>query len=237
VNDSSVRTLKEIAASFEKHSKEEQEKREAMPENEKQRILDEQRRREETEKRDALIASYRRKGIAPMFYDASWENWISDTEDKLKVLNTVKNEAWKTNLFLCGQSGTGKTRLAMCLVKEGAVYRKLLQIFREVKADFTKEQNIVDFYGSVKLLILDEVGRQGFTPFERTLFWDIIDTRWGNLLPTTLITNLDRKEFTAEYGAAIVDRLRPVMVSFNWESRRGSLNLPPKEEIRNDIEF
>jgi DNA replication protein DnaC len=172
-----------------------------------------------------------------MFYDASWENWVSDTEDKLKALNTVKHEAWKTNLFLCGESGTGKTHLAMCLVKEGAVYKKLLQIFREVKADFSAEQSIVDFYGSVKLLIIDEVGRQGFTPFEKTLFWDIVDTRWNNFLPTTLLTNLDRKEFTAEYGTAIADRLRPVLVKFDWESRRESLNLPPKEENHDDIDF
>jgi DNA replication protein DnaC len=224
-------------ADFEKHAKEEQERWNAMPEGEKQRILEEQRQREEAEKHEALITSYRSKGIPPMFYDASWENWVSDTEDKLKALNTVKNEAWKTNLFLCGKSGTGKNHLAMCLVKEGAVYKKLLQIFREVKADFRAEQSIVDFYGSVKLLILDEVGRQGFTPFEKMLFWDIIDTRWNNLLPTTLLTNLDRKEFTAEYGTAIVDRLRPVTVRFNWESYRESLNIPEPLSADDEPDF
>jgi DNA replication protein DnaC len=233
---SSGQLFKDLVVSFEKDAKEEQERWDAMSEKEKQRILDEQRRHEEAKKRDALIASYRSNGIPPIFYDASWENWVSDTEDKLKALNTVKNNAWKTNLFLCGKSGTGKTHLAMCLVKEGAVYKKLLQIFREVKADFSAEQRIVDFYGSVKLLILDEVGRQGFTPFEKTLFWDIIDTRWNNLLPTTLITNLDKKEFTAEYGTAIVDRLRPLPVIFNWESRRETLDIsaPQTEE---DIDF
>jgi DNA replication protein DnaC len=86
------------------------------------------------------------------------------------------------------------------------------------------------------LLIIDEVGRQGFTLFEKTLFWDIIDTRWNNLLPTTLLTNLDRKEFTAEYGTAIVDRLRPTIVRFNWESRRESLNTPSPQND-DDIDF
>jgi DNA replication protein DnaC len=223
-------------ADFEKHANEERERWEALPEQEKQRILDEKRRCEETEKREAFIAFCRSNNIPPIFYDASWDNWISDTEDRLRAFNTVRNRAWKTNLFLCGKSGTGKTYLAMCLVKEGAVYKKLLQIFREVKADFSAEQSIVDFYGSVNLLILDEVGRQGFTPFEKTLFWDIIDTRWNNLLPTTLLTNLDRKEFITEYGTAIIDRLRPVVVEFNGESRRERLNIPssPKDE---EIEF
>jgi DNA replication protein DnaC len=237
MGDNSVRSLKDIRAAFEEHTKEEQERWEAMPEQEKQRILDEQCRREETEKREALIASCRRQGIPPIFYDVSWENWICDTEDKILALNTVKNRAWKTNLFLCGKSGTGKTHLAMCLVKEGGVYKKLLRIFREVKTDFSAEQSVVDFYGSVKLLIIDEVGRQGFTPFEKTLFWDIIDTRWNNLLPTTLLTNLDRKEFIAEYGTAIIDRLRPTIVRFNWESRRESLDLSPEENNDDDIDF
>jgi DNA replication protein DnaC len=233
------KTLEKMMLDMQERQHEEEERWNALPEEEKQRILDEQRQHEEAEKQEALIASYRSKGIPPIFYDASWENWIQDTEEKQKAFVTAK-QAWKTNLFFCGKSGTGKTHLAMCLVKEGAVYKKLLQVFREVKADFSAEQSIVDFYGSVKLLILDEVGRQGFTPFEKTLFWDIIDTRWNNLLPTTLITNLDRKEFTAEYGTAIVDRLRPVIVRFNWESRRQELNLPDKaepEKKEDDIDF
>jgi DNA replication protein DnaC len=220
------KSLGDIASDFRELFTRQREEWEAMPDEEKQRVLDGERRREEAEKRAALIASCKRKGIPPLFYDVSWESWVSDTDDKRKALDTVKNKAWKTNLFLYGKSGTGKTRLAMCLAKDGAVYKKLVQIFREVKADFSAEQSVVDFYGSAKLLVLDEVGRQGFTPFEKTLFWDIIDTRWNNLLPTTLITNLDRKEFASEYGTAIVDRLRPVSVWFNWESRRESLNLP-----------
>jgi DNA replication protein DnaC len=234
-----AKSLKELLDDFQEHIIQQQGRWEAMPEQEKQRILDEQRQHEEAEKQKALIASYRNKGIPPIFYDASWENWIQDTEEKRKAFATVKR-AWKTNLFFCGKSGTGKTHFAMCLVKEGAVYKKLLQVFREVKADFSAEQSIVNFYGSVKLLILDEVGRQGFTPFEKTLFWDIIDTRWNNLLPTTLITNLDRKEFTAEYGTAILDRLRPIVVRFDWESRRAELDLPEKagpEKPEGDIDF
>jgi DNA replication protein DnaC len=232
--------LQNMVAGIEERQREEEERWNALPEEEKQRIIKERRQKEEAEKREALIHSYQSKGIPPRFYNVTWENWIQDTEDELKAFNTVKNEAWRTNLFLCGKSGTGKTHLAMCLVKEGAVYKKLLQIFRKVKTDFSAEQSIVDFYGSVKLLILDEIGRQGFTPFEKTLFWDIIDTRWNNLLPTTLITNLDGKEFTAEYGTAILDRLRPVVVRFNWESRRESLNISQKTEPEkqdDDVDF
>jgi DNA replication protein DnaC len=219
-----------LMTEIEKREKEKQEEWDALPEDEKNRILDEQRRREETQKQEELIKSYQSKGITPRFYGASWENWDADTNDKLKAINAVRLGAWKTNLFLCGKSGTGKTHLAMCLAKDGAKYRRLPDIFREVRADFDSEQDIIDHYGTVRFLIIDEVGRQKFSDFEKNLFFEIIDKRWNNMLPTTLITNLTEKEFFAEYGMAILDRLRPVMVRFNWESHRESLNIPTLPE-------
>lgn len=235
--EGSTRPWRDIKADGEKIGQEAWEAWNTMPEEEKQRTRDEELRREEEKQREEMITSYERMGIPPRFYNATWENWISDTDDKLKAFQTVKDEAWKTNLFLCGKSGTGKTHLAMCLAKDGANYRRLPDIFREVRTDFNSEQKTIDRYGAVKLLIIDEVGRQKFSTFEKNLFFEIIDKRWNNVLPTTLITNLDEKEFFQEYGTAILDRLRPIIVRFNWESRRETLNIstpPLKEE---DIEF
>jgi hypothetical protein len=45
-----------------------------------------------------------------------------------------------------------------------------------------------------------------------------------------MITNQDEKEFAKEYGSAILDRLRPVIVRFSWESRRETLDLKPVPE-------
>jgi DNA replication protein DnaC len=118
----------------------------------------------------------------------------------------------------------------MCLTKDGATYRRLSDIFREVQEKRDSERTIINHYGSVKLLIVDEAGRSQLPPFEMmkliNLFFDIIDNRWNNMLPTTLITNLSTDEFSAEYGAATLDRLRPVSVYFDWESYRESLRVP-----------
>jgi DNA replication protein DnaC len=239
MDEKSNKSLQKFLASIEEQRCRAEEEWEAKPEEEKARILEEQRRKEDAEKQEALIRSYQNKGIPPRFYDVTWENWIQDTEEKQKAFTAVK-QAWKTNLFLCGKSGTGKTHLAMCLAKDGAIYRRLPDIFREVRSSFDNlvtEQEFLNHYGSVKLLVIDEIGRQKYSPFEQNLFFEIIDKRWNNILPTTLITNLNEKEFSQEYGTAIVDRLRPIIVRFNWESRRESLNLPPKEENQNDIDF
>jgi len=217
-------SMQEIMDRFKESMERENKEWEALPEQEKKRILEERRKQEEAEMREALIASYEAKGIPPKFYDSTWENWIPDTLAKKEALEKVK-KAWTTNLFLCGKSGTGKTHLAMCLAKEGASYRRLPDIFREVRSDFNSEQRVIDKYGTVKLLLIDEVGRQKYSDFEKNLFFEIIDKRWNNILPTTLITNLNEKEFSTEYGTAIVDRLRPIIVRFTWESHREELSL------------
>jgi DNA replication protein DnaC len=233
-------SLKDIMDKLEQHIKERQEEWDTLPEEEKKRIFDEEHRKDELRQREELIASYKDKGITPKFYDEYWNTWIADTEDKKRAFKTVKEKAWKTNLFLCGKSGTGKTHLAMSLTKDGAKYRRLPDIFREVRMNFSTEQDVINRYGTTKFLIIDEVGRQKFTPFEKDLFFEIVDKRWNYELPTTLITNQDEKEFMKEYGSAILDRLRPTIVRFNWESRREKLNLPEKaepEKQEDDIDF
>jgi DNA replication protein DnaC len=237
MDEKSNRSLQELLTSAEAQKRKAEEEWEAKPEEEKARILEEQRRKEEAEKRETLIRSCQNKGIPPRFYDVTWENWIQDTEEKQKAFTAVK-KAWEKNLFLCGKSGTGKTHLAMCLAKDGAIYRRLPDIFREVRSSFDNlktEQAFLNHYGSVELLVIDEIGRQKYSPFEINLFFEIIDKRWSNILPTTLITNLNEKEFSQEYGTAIVDRLRPTIVRFNWESRRESLNILKNQE--DEIDF
>jgi DNA replication protein DnaC len=227
--------LEQLLKDMEARQAKEKAEWDALPEEERRRVLDERQKVEDAEKQRELIATFKSKGIPPLFYDSTWENWEANTPDKKKALEAVRR-AWRTNLFLAGKAGTGKTHLAMCLTKDGATYRKISSIFREVRSNFDSEQEIINSYGNVKLLIVDEVGRQKFSPFEMNLFFDIIDERYNNILPTTLITNMDEKEFIAEFGTAIVDRLRPSIIRFNWKSYRKKLDIPAPQ-AEDDIEF
>jgi DNA replication protein DnaC len=198
----------------------------ALPEDEKNRIIAQREqkkreleRRQAEREREELIREWRNRGITPQFYDATWENWKAETPEQEEVLGKVK-QAWKKNLFIVGGHGTGKTHLAMCLAKDGATYCLAPELFRTVRENLNIEQEAIDEYGTCKLLILDEAGRQKGTDFERNLLFEIIDKRWNNMLPTTIIGNIDKREFADLYGSAIVDRLRPEIIEFAWRSKR-----------------
>jgi len=200
----------------------------ALPEDEKQRIIaarekekQEQERMLAEREREEQIAEWQKRGVTPRFYDATWENWKAETPEQKSVREKVK-QAWKRNLFIIGANGTGKTHLVMCLVKEGATYCMAPELFRTVRENMSIEQKIINKYGKCKLLILDEAGRQKGTDFERNLLFEIIDKRWNNMLPTTIIGNIGKREFAGLYGAATLDRLRPETVELNWESKRQS---------------
>jgi len=195
----------------------------ALSEDQKQRIVEEQKREAENREREKQLMSWKNSGIKERYYDASWDNWIADTPGKKYAIDKAK-KAWTENIFLAGKNGTGKTYLAMCLTKDGATYKEAADIFREIRNNFNNEQKILDSYGSCKLLIIDEVGRQNkneLSDFEKNTFFEIIDRRWNNCLPTTLIANMDVDEVVNLLGAAILDRLRPIFVYFDWESMRG----------------
>jgi DNA replication protein DnaC len=192
---------------------------------------------EVAEQKKAELRLWRERGITERYINASWDNWSADTIPKQAAKDFAKT-AFETNLLFYGNNGTGKTHLAVCLAKDGATYRRLPDIFREVRMDFKCEENMLDFYGNRKLLVIDEVGRQKCSEFEINLFFEIIDRRWNNVLPTTLITNLSPNELADIYGSAILDRLRPQIVNFNWRSMRATMEnlnnveLLPKRETQ-----
>jgi len=246
-----IKTIGETSSDFIRQLKERQIEREvqekaeweALSETEKQEIIADRERiakqkeiEEQTEKREWQLAKWERHGVTKRYFEAEWDNWIANTPEKIKAITAAKM-AWSANLLFTGKNGTGKTHLAMCLAKDGAIYRRLPDIFREVRSSYdiskyvpsanlslhngVSESEILDNYGECKLLIIDEIGRQKFSDFEMNLLFEIIDRRWNNVLPTTLITNLTVQEFEELYSAAILDRLRPLEVLFNWESMRG----------------
>jgi DNA replication protein DnaC len=108
-----------------------------------------------------------------------------------------------TSLVLCGRVGTGKTHVACGIandiLRQGftAKYTTSYKAINAVKAtyrntDQTEAQVIAEFQRP-DLLILDEVGIQFGTDAEKIIMYQIINSRYDEVKPIIIISNLDEE--------------------------------------------
>lgn len=114
-------------------------------------------------------------------------------------------------------------------LKEGAnyrddvfsvIYRNTSRVLRAIKASWSKsnfglddqedglsETRILDRLCTADILILDEVGVQFGSDFERNYLFEIVDKRYSAMLPTVVISNLDMKGLEICLGQRAMSRL------------------------------
>lgn len=138
--------------------------------------------------------------------------------------------------IFCGRPGTGKTHLsigiALAIMEKGnsALFTTVQRIVRRMKETFQKdardsERDVINMLVYPDLLIIDEIGVQFGTDFEKNLMFDILNERYENRKPTLLLSNLTVQEVKAFLGERIYDRLREdggKCIPFDWNSHRGS---------------
>jgi DNA replication protein DnaC len=81
-------------------------------------------------------------------------------------------------------------------------------------------------FAQVDLLILDEVGVQFGTEFEKVIITDIINRRYSDMRPTIIMSNLTSDELSEYLGARVVDRMYEGgggVLAFDWESYRSKV--------------
>lgn len=139
------------------------------------------------------------------------------------------------SLLMLGLPGTGKTHLsigiAIQIMREGhtAVFCTASRMFRSIKDTYSKksektESDAVAIYTQCDLLIIDEVGVQRGSDYERDTLFDVINERYENLRPTIILSNLTIEEAKAYLGERVFDRLRENggrAFVFDWDSYRG----------------
>ena len=137
--------------------------------------------------------------------------------------------------IFCGKPGTGKTHLAVGIAlvamsrNRTALFTTVMRAIRRVKDAWRKdadesESDIIRQLVEPDLLILDEVGVQFGSEFERNLMFDILNERYENHRPTLLISNLNPADVKAFLGERVYDRLREdggMVIPFDWNSYRG----------------
>ena len=155
------------------------------------------------------------------------ERYFNEALDTYKITNEMQATAAKAatnflhaakrgefkSLVMLGNAGTGKTHLSCAILRElGGVYRIAPDIVEEMRRakSFTAaetEAEIIDYYGRVKLLVIDEIGRGISATDEKYVIYQLVNARYNTRKPTVLISNLGKSDFLQYIGVAAADRL------------------------------
>ena len=135
---------------------------------------------------------------------------------------------------MLGPKGVGKTHLGSSIIRDaGGTFISIEEmIFQyECSSDYHAKINRVDlmnFYSTTPMLVIDEIGRSMQQAREDSLLNYILRRRYENMLPTVLISNLQKTDLMKKLGDAVVDRLKETCqcVEFVGESYR-----PEKRKI------
>lgn len=168
-------------------------------------------------------------GIPERFKQRTLESYVVnlDNSKQQKIFNFCKDYAAnfqqirKTgqSFMMLGTVGTGKTHLSIGVALEvmrngnSAVFSSASKIFRAIKDTYhkgshQKESEVMAIYTQCDLLIIDEVGVQRGSDFEKETFFDVINERYENMRPTIILSNLTIEEIKVFLGERVFDRLR-----------------------------
>ena len=194
-------------------------------------------RRERQQAAQEKIERYQKSGVP--------ERYLKESLDTYQITNEMQTTAAKAatnflhavkcgefkSLVMIGNAGTGKTHLACAIIREaGGKYRTAPDIVEEMRRakSFTAndtEADIIDYYGRVKFLVIDEIGRGISATEEKFMIYQLVNARYNTRKPTMLISNLGKSDFLQYIGVAAADRLveSAEILEINGESYRREL--------------
>lgn len=140
-------------------------------------------------------------------------------EDHLNIVNRLKKycEGFKNNdtgigVYLYGESGSGKTLLTACmidgLISQGVecLFTNMVKIKQDLfSTDIRKQKTFFEKLSRVPVLFIDDFGtenvkKNGEDNFLQEIIYDIVNTRYNNMLPTIYTSNCSLKQCVEEKG-------------------------------------
>ncbi len=128
----------------------------------------------------------------------------------------------KSNIFIYGNAGTGKTYLSSCIANKAlelgnSVYYQsafsLLEMFDKLKfgrydeSDAERFENAAKYVYDVDLLIIDDLGTEFVSVYTTAVLFDIIKTRIDMGKSTVISSNIGLSKINEIYGARITSRI------------------------------
>lgn len=177
----------------------------------------ERKRMEEALGRACIPADFRGK---------SFDTFIADTPELEQALSLAKRfvSGWDKareggyGLYFYGNPGTGKSHLAVSIIKAllpgvSALYTRVPDMIGYIRAMWHHDSQMSSYdavrrYVELDLLVLDELGVQAGSANEQTLLFEVIDARLSENRPTIFLSNLKPTDLVPVIGDRLVDRIK-----------------------------
>jgi len=163
--------------------------------------------------------------VEPLYLDSNIEDFTEP------VKNVLKSWDGTQDLYFHGDTGTGKTHAMYALMKiciaNGYLcrLRDFGEVCRKIRSAFnsnTPEQAIRDEFLNLDVLFLDDLGlKSSVSDYEYDVFYDILDRRICNCLPTVISSNKTIQQVAEGFDKRIESRLGLfTVVEFSGQDRR-----------------
>ena len=187
-------------------------------------------------------------GLFPEMTERRVEDRLRDAGVPERFIGAEADERDLTHgrgVMLFGVQGSGKTTRAVGIMRGWMVgnagdarFVTSADLLTEIGATYSTdstELSVLRRYGRCGLLVIDDLGKENPTDNALTKLWQVIDTRYGAMLPTVITTQYDLAGLVRELGRrggvetakAIVSRLyetcQPVSTG-NVDHRRQKKN-------------
>lgn len=182
----------------------------------------------------------RRTRIPKLYYRAKF----SDLQGITKCISQAKEAIGEgKSLTLVGMVGSGKTHLAICLMRffwnqkrpplsESPLFVSIPDLILDIKDSWSKddgdqarsERDIIDYYIRPSLVVFDDLGVGKISDWARGVFYSLIEHRVRAEKQTIVTSNLTLNKIADDIDMRIASRLKgmgPVMTLGTKDWRKG----------------